>query len=96
MGYEALLEDEDNIFGGSPKSKYRDIAVTASDDVVFDELDRIFEKYAAMEHMLQELKGDSYEQEIKTLCLEENRMIDNMKKSLYIAFSGDIVCRLDS
>ncbi|MEJ2415154.1 MAG: DUF2018 family protein [Sulfurimonas sp.] len=34
MKYEALFEDEDNIFGGSPKSKFMDVVFTANNDVV--------------------------------------------------------------
>ena len=35
--FEALFEDEDNIFGGTPESKYHDIASQANDEIVKNE-----------------------------------------------------------
>ncbi len=95
--YEALFEDEDDIFGGSPRSKFWDIVNQASDDLVKDQFDAIFEKFAIMEVMLQEhYSDDEIERKIKSYPLTNPDEIENHKKSLYIEFTGDIVCRLDS
>jgi hypothetical protein len=95
--YEALFEDEDNIFGGTPRSKYNDIATQANEDIVSDEFDKIVQKFAIMEAMLQE----KYDQEqldkiIEQYAFEKSEQVENMKKSLYIEFTGNIVMRLDS
>ena len=96
--YEALFEDEDNIFGGSPKSKYHDIASQANDEIVKDEFDKIVAKYAYMEMMLSKDKGWDYDvfRDFPQFELENSRELEEKKKSLYIEFTGEIVCRLDS
>ncbi len=95
--YDALFEDEDDIFGGTPRSKFWDIVNQASDDLVKDQFDVIFEKFAIMEVMLREhYSDDEIEKKIKSYPLTNLDEIENHKKSLYIEFTGDIVCRLDS
>ena len=47
--YEALFEDEDNIFGGTPESKYHDIvAARGVEDFWSDLAIKIYVKYSAM------------------------------------------------
>ena len=95
--YEALLEDEDNIFGGSPQSKFWDILATASDDLVKEQIDVFFEKFTIMESMLMEQYGeDELEKMIQTYKLEKSAELDYNKKSTYVELTGEIVCRLDS
>ena len=43
--YEALFEDEENIFGGTPQSKFWDIALQASDEIVKEEFEKIMQKF---------------------------------------------------
>jgi phage host-nuclease inhibitor protein Gam len=95
--YDALFEDEENIFGGTPKSKYWDIALQASDDLVKDEFDKVIQKFAAMEALLREsYSDDELQKKIEQYCFENSMEIEEHKKSLYIEFTGEIVCRLDS
>ncbi len=95
--YEALFEDEDDIFGGTPKSKFWDIANQASDDLVKDQFDKIFERFAVMEVMLRNHYSDEEIQKtIRSYPLANEEEIEHHKKSLYIEFTGNIVCRLDS
>ena len=96
--YEALFEDEDNIFGGSPKSKYHDIANQANEEIVQDELEKIIAKYAYMEMILSKDKGHEYDvfEEFEMFQLENSMELEQKKKSLYVEFTGEIVCRLDS
>lgn len=95
--YEALFEDEANIFGGTPQSKFWDIVNQASDDLVKDQMDQFFEKYTVMEQMLLK-QHDEYELEqmIKSYAFENSAEVDFNKKSTYVALTGEIVCRLDS
>jgi len=95
--YEALFEDEDNIFGGTPQSKYHDIASQASDEVVKDEFSKIAQKFAVMEALLIEQHGeDTIDDLIQNYAFENSIDIDTKKKSLFIEWTGNIVMRLDS
>ena len=83
--YEALFEDEENIFGGTPESKYHDIASQASDEVVKDEFNKIVEKFAVMEALLVKHHGDEVlDAMIKEYAFENSMDIENKKKSLFI------------
>ena len=92
------LEDEDDMFVGSPKSKYFDIARQANDEIVEDETDNMIEKLAVMEILLSKGKDMDFDinSVIKQYLLENSEEVDEMKKGFYIEFTGDIVCRLDS
>jgi hypothetical protein len=95
--YAALFEDEDDIFGGTPKSKFWDIVNQASDDLVKDQFDMIFERFAVMEAMLRNHYSDEeIDRQVKSYPVTNMDEIENHKKSLYVEFTGDIVCRLDS
>lgn len=95
--YEALFEDEDNIFGGTPKSKFWDILNTASDDLVRDQFDIFMEKFAAMETMLLKEHGeDGMKQLVDKFIFENGAEVEHNKKSAYMELTGEIICRLDS
>jgi hypothetical protein len=95
--YEALFEDEENIFIGTPESKYHDIASHASSEVVKDEFNKIVEKFAIMEALLLEFyDNEALESKIKNFIFENSLAIETKKKSLFIEFTGNIVMRLDS
>ncbi len=95
--YDALFEDEENIFGGTPRSKFWDIANQASDDLVKDQFDSFIEKYTVMENMLCELHGEeALERMIEQYARENSMQLETDKKSTYVALTGEIVCRLDS
>ncbi|MEA1913948.1 MAG: DUF2018 family protein [Campylobacterota bacterium] len=97
--FEALFEDEDDVFGGTPRSKYWDIASQANDEIVKEEMDKVIEKYAAMELVLRKMHDNDDERIDRALSkyiLENSMEVENHKKGLYIEFTGEIVCRLDS
>jgi hypothetical protein len=95
--YEALFEDEENIFGGTPESKYHDIATQASDEVVKDEFNKIAQKFAIMESLLiKEYGEDAIDDIISKYQFENSIEIDTKVKSLFIEWTGNIVMRLDS
>ena len=93
-----FFEDEDDFFVGSPKSKYFDIVRQTSQDIVEDETDKIIEKFAVMELLLSKDKDEKFDinRVIKQYAFENSDEVEKMKKGLYIEFTGDIVCRLDS
>ena len=98
MSKDWFLEDEDDIFVGSPKSKYFDISNQANDEIVQDEFDKLLEKLAVMEILLSKDKDVDFDinKLIKQYSFENIDEVNEMKKGLYLELTGDIVCRLDS
>ncbi|OCL93961.1 hypothetical protein AAX29_00802 [Aliarcobacter thereius] len=93
-----FTEDEDDIFFGSPKSKFFDIVEQTHRDLVEDELDKVIEKLAVLELIISENKNEdfdinSYINEFKDKNINE---VKSMKKGLYMEISGEIISRLDS
>lgn len=89
-----LFEDEEDIFQGSPKSKFLDIVFNANSDLVHTELARIMERMAAMELMLQEQYGeDEIDEVIRKFEFERSVDVDMMAKNLYIISVGNVLSR---
>ena len=93
MKYEALFEDEENIFGGSPKSKCMDAIFTANNDVVRFELENLIEKMATMELMLEKHVGDDINRAVEQFRFENASECETKAKSLFIELTGDIVSK---
>jgi len=89
--YEALFEDEDNIFGGSPKSKFLDVVFNANNDIVRQELEIFIQKVAAMELMLEEQVGEDVYDAIRKFNVEHSSDVDMKAKSLYVELMGAIL-----
>lgn len=96
--FEALFEDENDIFTGSAKSKFFDIMRNASNEVVEDEIEKIFERYAVMELMLSEKAGEEFDinRVLDEYAFKNSQKVDDMKKGLFMEFTGEIITRLDS
>jgi len=92
--YEALLEDEDDIFGGTPMSKYWDIVNSTHEDYVKDEFDAVVERIAAMEMLLSKAhESETLDRFIQAHCLENRAEIDTLKKSVYMELAGKLIYR---
>ena len=91
-------EDEDDIFMGSPKSKFFDVSREASKDIVEEEIDKIIEKLAVLEMIISKDKDEDFDinQYIKDYTFANMDDVNGMKKGLYVEFTGEIICRLDS
>lgn len=89
--YHALFEDEDDIFAGSPKSKFHDIVYNASRVLVEQELERLIERQAVLEMMLGEHHGEALDQKIREYHHNNLMEVDNFAKSLYIESVGNIL-----
>lgn len=93
--YDALFEDEDDIFGGTPQSKYWDIAKQVSEEVTKEEFDAMITKIAAMERMLMEQYGEeTLDRAIDAYVFENSIAIDEHKKSLYMEYAGRLIYKL--
>ncbi|QFR49497.1 DUF2018 family protein [Sulfurimonas lithotrophica] len=94
--FEALLEDEDNIFGGTPKSKYWDFHNQVSKDLAEDEFDNIVEKIAVMEAILAESNGiENIDNMIRTYVLENSAEVEHMKKNVYMELASSLLERVN-
>ncbi|SFV53783.1 hypothetical protein MNB_SM-3-630 [hydrothermal vent metagenome] len=93
--YDALFEDEDDIFAGTPKKRYWDIVNQLSDDLIKDEFDGIVQRLAVMESMLS--KTHDYEmldKIIQSYALENMEEIEELKKSVYLELAGQLIYRV--
>jgi len=92
MSYSALFEDEEDVFGGSPRSKFMDIVFNANNDIVQQELENFIEKFATIELMLAEKLGeedvDSAISRYKNSHLDE---VNTKTKSIFIEITGTIL-----
>ncbi|MEA2110412.1 MAG: DUF2018 family protein [Campylobacterota bacterium] len=95
--FDALFEDDDNIFAGSPKSKFWDFYNKLSQDLAEDEFDKIVEKIAVMEMMLQEhMHEDDIDRQVKQYALQNFDTLDERKKSVYIELAAELLFQFDS
>ena len=93
--YAALLEDEDDIFSGTPKSKFWSMINTAHEDISIAILDEIITKYAALEHIVKE---NVHEKEINDYLdnyyHQHTEELNALKKSLYMEFVGNLIYKM--
>ena len=95
MKYEALMEDEDDILGGSPKSIYWGMAQKISQDVIEDEFDNIVQRLAVMEDLLSEHYELEKIDKLMTYHYSQNEAkIDTLKKSVYMELGGKLIYRV--
>jgi len=89
--YAALFEDDDDIFLGSPKSKFLDIVFNANRNLVKDELARIVDRMAALEMLLDEKIGEDWERQLATRDYDRRSEVEEKAKSLYIEYTGNVL-----
>lgn len=93
--FDALFEDEEDIFGGTPQSKYWDIFKQVSHDLAQDEFDKMITRMAAMEKMLMEtIDEESLERRVNQYAFEHAGKLEEHKKSLYMELAGSLVYRI--
>lgn len=93
--FDALFEDENDIFGGTPQSKYWDISKQISDDLVQFEFDDIIMRLAVMEKMLMKIHDEEMlDKIIKNYYYENGDEIELHKKSMYMELAGKLIYRL--
>lgn len=93
--YDVLFEDEEDMFGGSPKSKYWDISNQVNKDLMQAEFDDIVMRLAVMEKMLMKIHDEEMlEKIIKNYYYENMDEIEVLKKSIYMELAGKLIYRL--
>lgn len=92
--FEIFEESEDVFSGGSPKQKFFDIMYVANKNLIEDELDKLFSRFAAAEKLLEEHGlEEQLEQKVHALNYEFDASVEDTKNSLYIEIVGSIVSR---
>jgi hypothetical protein len=91
MSYAALFEDEEDIFGGSPRSKFMDVVFNANNDIVRQELENFIEKVAVMELMLEESVGDDIDRAVANYRNAHLDEVAQKTKSLYVELMGAVL-----
>ncbi len=92
--FDALFEDEEDIFSGTPKSKYWDISNQTISELVEDEFDNIVERLAVMEALLsQSHEYEDLDKIIKQYSFENMDKIEDLKKSVYMELAGHLIFR---
>ncbi|MFK5881946.1 MAG: DUF2018 family protein [Sulfurospirillum sp.] len=88
-----FLNDEDDFLMGSPRSKFYDIVYNANRSLAEQSIDGVFDKYCAMELLLEEYIKDDMELEyrLNEILLGKADELNERKNSLYIAATGDVL-----
>jgi len=89
--YAALFEDEEDIFGGSPRSKFMDVVFNANNDIVRQELAKFIEKAATMELMLEKYVGEDINKAVEQYYFEHQDECDTKAKSIYVEIMGEVL-----
>jgi hypothetical protein len=93
--FDALFEDENDIFQGTPESRYWSIAGQLSQDLLKDEFDKIVERLAAMEAILSETHDyESLDKIITNYKYENFSKLEELKKSVYMELAGQLIYRV--
>ena len=93
--YDALFEDEADMFAGTPESRYWDINNQVSKDLMKDEFDKIVERVAAMEAMLSAShEYEDLDKTIRNFCITNIDKMDELKKSVYMELAGKLIYRI--
>lgn len=89
--YEDYKED---FWGRSPKSSYFEIAKTANQNVVENELEAVFRRLAVAERMLEERGlSQEHEQEIQATMIDQD--IDDRTGTVFIDLVASIVTKCE-
>ncbi len=90
-----IFEDEDDIFMGSPKSKFLDVVFNANRGVAEFELERIMERMAILEMMLNIEDVEAFEKNISQYAWENKDAVETKVKSLYIESMGNVLTQCE-
>ncbi len=86
--------DDDDAFVGTPKSNYFAIAKTANQNIVEMEIEKMFQRLAIAEKMLEE-RGLEEEQErlLKSMVIDPE--LEDRTNSIFLELVGNIVTQCE-
>ena len=84
--------EDDDVLGGSPKSRFFDVVFHANRNVVEGELEKMVEWMAALEIVVEKCGLDP-EKEVQKILYDVSKKeeLDNRVNSLYIEYMGQIL-----
>jgi glucosamine 6-phosphate synthetase-like amidotransferase/phosphosugar isomerase protein len=90
------LFDDDDYMMTTPKENFFQVLRTANQNIVENELEKLIERLAVAERMLEE-KGmeEEYEAQVRALPVTDPEEIENRKNSLFIETVGNIVTQCE-
>ncbi len=85
--------EDDEILGGTPKSRFMDVIFHANRNVVEDELTKMIEWMAALELIMEEKCGLDVEKEVQQLLFDQSKqeVLEQKMNSLFIEYMGKIL-----
>ncbi len=88
--------DDDDFMSTTPKDNFISIIKTANENIVSNELEKVFARLALAEKILEE-KGleDEYENRLKTFEVVEPDDYQNRVNSIFIETVGNIVTQCE-
>lgn len=90
--YSALFEDEDDVFLGSPESKFMDVLFNANNGVVRKELGNFIRKVATMEMIMEEHLGhNDINEAVLRYDTEHYGEAEENAKSIFIELMGKVL-----
>ena len=97
----SFIEDEEeyedartDFWGRSPQSSYFEIAKTANQNIVEQELEKVFRRLAVAEKMLEDRDlADEHERQMATLVIDKD--IDDRTASVFIDLVAAIVTQCE-
>ena len=93
--FDALFEDEDDIFAGTPQSRYWDIQSQLSEDLIKDEFDVLVQRVAILEQLLSEHHDfEILDKMISSYSYTNFSKVEEMKKSVYMELAGKLIYRV--
>jgi hypothetical protein len=91
---EAYEDSRTDFWGRTPQSSYFEIAKTANQNIVEQELEKVFRRLAVAEKMLEDRDlADEHERQISTLIIDED--IDDRTASVFIDLVAAIVTQCE-
>ena len=82
----------DDLFGGSPVSKYWDVEGQIAEDSKQAAFDDIIERMAVLEDMLSETHDlENIDQVVKNYGFTHTEKLDKLKEGLYLEFTGKLI-----
>ena len=87
-----IFDEDDDYLVTTPKENFFNIARMANAHIVDNEMDKLFDRMAVMEILL-EAKGleEEFDQMLRTLPFTDAARFEDVKNSLYIEAVGAIV-----
>jgi TPP-dependent indolepyruvate ferredoxin oxidoreductase alpha subunit len=85
--------EDDEILGGTPKSRFFDIVFNANRNIVEKEIEEIIEWMGALELIIEEKCNLDVEKEVRNILYDESKkeQLEQKVNSLYIEYMGKIL-----